>query len=261
MDVFEVSQNDLSYVLQGFPGDWRYVLVRPQAYRWTESDLIDVLIDLLQVRSLYVWKFTRIITKDDKAFGQLAQSLGKTTEEVWKPFSKWPAIEKRVRDRVKQSVAKRSYVYGVADLKLREDSGIISELVSLLNSSEFAETGLIEFRTASSPNGLAGNIDEVHQLFRLLIASRTKAYLSQEEWDRDLQPKEDALLKVMHGFVRNRIVMAIPLMNADVEISLLVVCSNDYFESLQREERPIESLSPEAPLSYTTNREWLENPC
>jgi hypothetical protein len=228
MRIYELSHFAASHLITNAPADLRYLMLRANAQRWTGEDLHDLLEQLPPGGSLSIWKFTRILTDKDGALGKAAERLRKDQGAVWEVFGKWPTLQQFSRNpNTPFLVGDKSFVYGSIELNTGQSLEVQADLLSLINYSGFAETGLMTLSSPSETGLSLPSSEAVVKLLQLVMTCKSKKYASQEDWDQDLRPKEEALLSAAEKLLSDRVIPVILLLNANVEVSLLAICREE----------------------------------
>jgi hypothetical protein len=236
MTPYELSHSAASRLITNGPEHVRYLLLRARAQRWNEADFHDLIERSLPVSSLSVWKFTRILTAKDGVLGKAAERLRKGKDPIWTAFPKWPKLQEHSRGReTKSLVGDKSFAYGSVELTVDQAIEAQTDLLSLINyPSDFAESGLLALHSTGSSGLSKPAIESLQKLLQLLMACRSKQYASQEDWNQDLKPKEDALVNVVEELLRDRAIPVVPLLNVNVEVSLLAICREDLIDLVKQ---------------------------
>src|SRR6266478_9826004 len=98
----------------------------------------------------------------------------------------------------------RSFAYGFTELTVTEAIEAGADLVSFINyPSGFDASGLLALQPVGSPALSKRSVESTLEFLQLLMTSQSQKYSSQEEWDQDLKPKEEALIKAVGNLVND----------------------------------------------------------
>lgn len=238
MTAHELPLDAASYLMDGASANLNYQLLRAGSLRWSEADLRDLKL-FLPFESLLLWKFTRVLTTKDGVLGSAAQQLAGGKHQG-KTFGRWPRLQEHIVHEEEYSVDTKSFVLGAAELTEDQALEESSELLSLINyPGGFDGSGLAVFRGKGSSPLPPSKAEVVDSLLRTLMSYQARNYTSQESWDRDLKAKEKALNKAAVELVNHETTLAVPLINANVEVSLLVCRSRGTVRGNENDIKPL----------------------
>lgn len=233
MKAYQLSAIAASHIIRHLPYGARYLLLRPNSLKWSETDVTELLGNPAGKATLYVWKHTRILRAKDGALGEMADRIRKGQEPKWTAFGKWPELQQYETTWEGTSlVSDRSYASGCIDLAALEAANRCADIASLM--SAIGESGLVAVSAGHSSSGPAASQGSIERLFDVLIAAKSKKYSSQEEWDRDLEPKEQVLAEVITKLLNADLIPMIPLENVDGTVALLSVIPRNSEESIAK---------------------------
>lgn len=191
----------------------------PSAARWTPSDLSE-LRDWSNACEVHAFKFTRILAPKDPLYGALADRSKLPPKLPTSPFAKWPLVEARGINLTRREVQDKLYVVGRVEVARQHES--LAQFCQMLNATEFADSGLlILFRSASGV--LIDRVSaEVDELLSAVIASRALGYASETEWQSSIPQKQALVSNLITMLVRERAVVALPAVDMNTRIALVV---------------------------------------
>ena len=223
MKILSLEPQSASQLLPILRGSNASRLLLPNAQKWDEQDIGDLIEGVFCGRSLSIWNLRHILTASDGKLGIEAERRRGGKEPEATAFGSIENLKPFETARfVRSSPDGKLFVCGRVDLTAEQAAASKPELAWLLNSgSHFRDTGFVVAHPIGAASLPGSVIQSVDGLFDLLAAWKAKKYSSQAEWEANLGAKYKAVESVFSQILQCSAVPLLPVKDVDVRVALL----------------------------------------
>src|SRR5687768_11164091 len=195
----------------------RFLLLASDSARWTEDEIGNLLSPIMRQRTLTICKTTRIVTPDDATLGKLA-SHRPNPETRAHAFIKWPALQERVDQEDVTTFQGRTFVSGWARVQPGSFSQVLPALTGIVNSSEFAKSGMWILATPPQNDFTTESSAAVRQFCLTIARSRSRPVASEEDARALRFSVQGALEQLGRALIAQRASIVLSALDVDLRV-------------------------------------------